>query len=72
MNVRLLSETGTHKPKVTGSNPVAATADITTSQMTKGLANQGPTCADTKLDQLIQSRYIHAKRSLSVLKRQRG
>ena len=40
MTVRLLSETGTHKPKVTGSNPVAATADIKASQITKGLANQ--------------------------------
>jgi len=53
MVVKSLSETGTHKPKVTGSNPVAATADIKASQMTRGLANKGPTCADTKLDQWI-------------------
>ena len=39
MKVRLLSETETHKPKVTGSNPAAATADIKASQMTKVLAN---------------------------------
>ena len=37
MRVRLLSETGTHKPKVTGSNPVAATTTFRTPHRDQGI-----------------------------------
>ena len=37
MNVRLLTETGNHKPLVVGSNPTASTIDIKAFSMGEGV-----------------------------------